>query len=198
MIHKEEGPEREFSTGAHKQAATGKGTPVLVPADAYMEVARHFEEGAAIHGARNWEKGIPLSELLNSLERHIADEKMGKTNERHDRAIVWNALVYLATKMRIQAGILPRVLDDMPRYVALPVSEVNTEEPPKTCGDCLGQQQKRPSCMVWPADSAADPKCFKPKVPTAKTCDDCLKVGSCTYWNEDGLACPDFMPKVPA
>ncbi len=155
MIQKEEGPEREFSTGAHKQAAAGKGTPVLVPADAYMEVAKHFEEGATLHGARNWEKGIPLSELINSLERHIAAEKMGKTDERHDRAMAWNALVYLATKARIQAGILPQELDDMPEYE--PVVQVLK---PLTCGECVTFQE----CgNVVYNDSACS--CFVPKVP---------------------------------
>ena len=115
-IKTETGEKRQFSTGAKKQAAAGKGTPVLVPGDAILEVAKHFEEGAAVHGDRNWEKGIPLSELLNSLERHLQQEKMGLTDESHDRAILWNAIVYVATKLRIANGILPAELDDMPRY----------------------------------------------------------------------------------
>ena len=69
-----------------------------------------------MHEPRNWEKGIPLSEIINSLERHIAQEKMGLTDERHDRAIAWEAIVYLTTKLRIQRGLLPIELDDMPRY----------------------------------------------------------------------------------
>ena len=116
MIKQELSDKREFSTGAKKQAAKGKGTPVLFPGDAYLEICKHFEEGAETHEARNWEKGIPLGELINSLERHIAEEKMGMTDESHDRAIAWNAVVYLATKLRIKAGILPAKLDDMPKY----------------------------------------------------------------------------------
>ena len=115
-IKVEEGPKREFSTGAKKQASTGKGTPVLVPGDAVIEVSKHFENGAVVHGDRNWEKGIPLSELLNSLERHLQQEKMGVTDEPHARALAWNALVYLATKLRIENGLLPAELDDMPSY----------------------------------------------------------------------------------
>lgn len=111
-----DGPKREFSTGAEKQDASGKGTPVLVPGDAILAVAKHFENGASIYGARNWEKGIPLSEILNSLERHLQQEKMGLTEEPHARALAWNAIVYLATKLRIEAGILPAELDDMPKY----------------------------------------------------------------------------------
>ncbi len=112
-IKTESGEKRKFSTGAKKQVAKGKGTPVLFPPDAYLEVCKHFEEGAEHYSARNWEKGIPLSELINSLERHIAQEKMGLTDESHDRAIAWCAICYLATKLRIAAGILPKELDDL-------------------------------------------------------------------------------------
>ena len=122
----ESGEKREFSTGANKQAASGKGTPVLVPGDAILEVAKHFEGGVPIYGARNWEKGLPLSEILNSLERHLQQEKMGLTDEPHARALVWNALVYLATKLRIEKELLPADLDDMPKYTPLEEKPVDT------------------------------------------------------------------------
>jgi hypothetical protein len=115
-IKKESDENRKFNTGAEKQHSEGKGTPVLFPGDAYIEVCKHFEDGAKHYDARNWEQGIPLSELINSLERHIADEKMADTSERHDRAMAWNAIAYLATKIRIQRGLLPKELDDMPKY----------------------------------------------------------------------------------
>lgn len=113
----EKGKRREFSTGAKSQAAAGKGTPVLVPGDAIIDIAKHFENGAAIYGPRNWEKGIPLSEQLNSLERHLQQEKMGMTDEPHARALAWRAICYLATKLRIEKGLLPAELDDMPMYL---------------------------------------------------------------------------------
>ncbi len=124
----ESGEKRKFSTGANKQAASGKGTPVLVPGDAILEVAKHFEGGVPIYGARNWEKGIPLSEILNSLERHLQQEKMGLTDEPHARALVWNALVYLATKLRIEKELLPAELDDMPKYPKVSNSKLNDIE----------------------------------------------------------------------
>ncbi len=112
----EAGKRREFPTGAERQSSEGKGTPVLVPGDAIIDIAKHFEKGADVYGARNWEKGIPLSELLNSLERHLQQLKMGLTDEPHARALAWNAVVYLATKLRIENGLLPAELDDMPTY----------------------------------------------------------------------------------
>lgn len=113
MIKKETGKERKFNSGAKRQHAEGKGTPVLFPGDAYLDVCKHFEDGAIHYGGRNWEKGLPLSTYIDSLERHIAQEKMGLTDESHDRALAWNAICYLATKLRIAAGILPKELDDL-------------------------------------------------------------------------------------
>ncbi len=131
-IKKEPGEKRTFSTGAKKQAAAGKGTPVLVPGDAIIDVAIHFEKGADVHGARNWEKGIPLSELLNSLERHLQQLKLGMIDEPHGRAMVWNAIVYLATKLRIERGQLPANLDDMTECRLKELQE------PYMCPNCSG------------------------------------------------------------
>ncbi len=127
-IKVESGEKREFSTGAKSQASSGKGTPVLVPGDAVLDIAKLFEKGAVLYNARNWEKGIPLSEILNSLERHLQQEKMGQTDENHARAIAWRAMIYLATKLRIEKGMLPAELDDMPKYT--PPEEKSVEEKP--------------------------------------------------------------------
>ena len=112
-IRKETEPERVFDSGAKRQAAAGKGMPSLFPGDAYLDICKHFEDGAAHYAPRNWEKGLPLSTYIDSLERHIAEEKMRLTDESHDRAMAWNAICYLATKLRIKAGLLPKELDDL-------------------------------------------------------------------------------------
>lgn len=113
-IKREDGPERTFSTGAHRQNAEGKGLPSLFPPDAYIDVCKHFEEGAKLHGDRNWEKGMTLSSYIDSVERHITAIKMGLTDEPHGRAMAWNAICYLATRLRIDAGILPEELANIP------------------------------------------------------------------------------------
>jgi len=162
MIKKESGAERKFETGARKQNAKGKGTPVLFPGDAYLEISKHFEDGADHYEPRNWEKGIPLSKLIDSLERHIAQEKMGLTDESHDRALAWNAVVYLATKLRIKAGILPKELDDLEGAYAKSVEtkpeyrdgverlclscvyfRIKYDDPP--CNTCFGLNEDHPN-----------------------------------------------------
>ena len=113
-VKEEGGKDRVFKTGAKRQAAAGKGMPVLLPGDALLEIAKHLEAAAVHYGPRNWEKGIPLSEIMNSLLRHIYAELMGDTSENHARAIGCNTLFYIATKQRIETGLLPKSLDDLP------------------------------------------------------------------------------------
>ena len=59
-------------------------------ADMCLELAIHFEEGCKKYGERNWEKGIPVERYIDSAVRHYLKYLRGDTDERHDRALVWN------------------------------------------------------------------------------------------------------------
>lgn len=58
----------------------------------FLEVAIHFEEGAAKYGVHNWKKGIPVWCYIDSATRHYLKWRKGETDERHDRAFVWNIM----------------------------------------------------------------------------------------------------------
>lgn len=62
-----------------------------------LEVSKHFEEGCKKYGERNWEKGIPLHCYMDSAIRHYFKFLRGDTDERHDRAFVWNILCAMWT-----------------------------------------------------------------------------------------------------
>ena len=55
-----------------------------------LELAIHFEEGAEKYGENNWQKGLPVSCYIDSAMRHWLKWRRGDTDERHDRAFVWN------------------------------------------------------------------------------------------------------------
>lgn len=57
-----------------------------------LEVAIHFEEGAAKYGENNWQKGLPASCYVDSAVRHYLKYLRGDTDERHDRAFAWNLI----------------------------------------------------------------------------------------------------------
>ena len=66
-------------------------------AEYMLEVAVHFEEGAKKYGEHNWEKGLPLNSYIDSATRHLMKHISGMTDERHDRAFIWNILAYAYT-----------------------------------------------------------------------------------------------------
>lgn len=65
---------------------------------ALLEVSKHYEDGCAKYGERNWEKGIPLHSYIDSAVRHYLKHCKGDDDERHDRAFLWNLLGALWTQ----------------------------------------------------------------------------------------------------
>ena len=79
------------------QIITGLSLP-----DMMLEVAVHYEEGAKKYGEHNWEKGLPLWCFIDSATRHFLKYLGGRTDERHDRAFVWNMLGFMYTIAKLQ------------------------------------------------------------------------------------------------
>lgn len=63
----------------------------------FLEVAKHFEEGAKKYGENNWQKGIPTHCYIDSAVRHYLKWLRGDDDEPHDRAFCWNILCCLWT-----------------------------------------------------------------------------------------------------
>lgn len=62
------------------------------PHTMFLEVAKHFEEGAKKYGENNWQKGIPVNCYIDSAIRHYLKWLRGDKDEPHDRAFVWNLM----------------------------------------------------------------------------------------------------------
>ena len=71
--------------------------------ECFLEVSVHYKDGAKKYGAYNWQKGIPVSSYISSGVRHLLKEMDMRTDERHDRAFVWNMLGAIWT-MQHKAG----------------------------------------------------------------------------------------------
>jgi len=104
-----------FTTGSQRDSRQGKGLYVLLPARAMAKLAKHFEEGAARYGDRNWERGQPLSRYMDSALRHAFRHLKGDRDEEHAVAAAWNLLCMVDTEERIKEGKLPAELDDLPK-----------------------------------------------------------------------------------
>ena len=119
---------QDYDTGATRDAVKGKGRFDLIPDLALTRLVGVYERGGLNHGDRNWEKGLPLSRLIDSAIRHITQYKMSKympelNEEDHLAHSVWNILAAMHVDEMISRGNLPEKLDDLPRYESYKVDE---------------------------------------------------------------------------
>ena len=114
------GTREEMATGSRRDTRQGKGRFDLLPARALARLARHFEAGALKYGDRNWEKGQPLSRMMDSALRHSFKCLKGEQDEDHLIAAAWNLLCCADTQERIAEGLLPAELNDLPKPAAPP------------------------------------------------------------------------------
>ena len=59
-------------------------------------------------------KGMPLGRLFDSMMRHLLAAAEGDDSEDHLGAILWNASAWIWTEDRINKGLLPKALDNLP------------------------------------------------------------------------------------
>lgn len=71
-------------------------TPQKLP-QMFLDVAKHFEDGAKKYGENNWQKGIPVHCYIDSAVRHYLKFRRGDDDEPHDRAFVWNIMCCIWT-----------------------------------------------------------------------------------------------------
>jgi len=110
---KDSGVRQDFQTGSKRDTRNGKGRFDLIPTYPLRRLAKHYENGSAKYGDRNWEKGQPLSRYLDSCMRHLVAVLEGLTDEDHASAVSWNMFAYVATCQWIEEGRLPAELDDL-------------------------------------------------------------------------------------
>lgn len=110
------GHRKTFATGSQRDAPDGKGRYDLVSPLALRRLALVLERGAAKYAARNWEKGQPMSQYLNSATRHIMQYIAGQRDEDHLGQAMWNLHSAVHTEEAIARGILPAELADLPDY----------------------------------------------------------------------------------
>lgn len=87
---------RTFDSGAVRDNADGKGRMDLLPWNAIRELSKHCERGANHYGENNARKGIPMSSLMDSAARRLAQYISGDKEEPyHLVAACWNVMFAL-------------------------------------------------------------------------------------------------------
>jgi hypothetical protein len=97
VIEEAEGPPvsgttAKFGTGAVRSDTVEAFRYDLVSPIGLREVARTCAEGAAKYGDWNWEKGMPVHDLLNHAIAHLYQFLSGDRNEPHLGHAAWNVL----------------------------------------------------------------------------------------------------------
>jgi hypothetical protein len=107
---KDSGDRQQFSSGAVRDLQTGKGRFDLISPIFLFRLAKHTESGAVKYTPRNWEKGIPMSRMIDSAIRHLLKYLMGWRDEDHLVAAAWNIMCMVHFEETRPD------LDDLPRY----------------------------------------------------------------------------------
>lgn len=113
------GSRKTYNTGAQKEddsKCEGKGAYHLLPQHPIRRVSEIYRKGAIKYAARNWEKGIPISRVLDSAQRHLAQFVEGMEDEDHLHQAIWNLFAISHYLEMIRRGILPAELNDLPSY----------------------------------------------------------------------------------
>lgn len=108
------GERTTYTTGAVRDRRRGKGRFDLIPPLCERRLALVYEGGAVKYGDSNWQRGIPLSEYIDSAKRHIADFVQGNNPaEDHLMHAVFNLYGAAWTLDAIRRGVLPQSLDNL-------------------------------------------------------------------------------------
>lgn len=122
----------QFQTGSVRDSRDGKGRFDLIPTGPLRRLARIYEEGGKRYGDGNWKKGQSLMRYMDSALRHINCAIAGEPTEDHLAQCSWNCFAFMWTLNEIEAGRLPKELDDRPapepQYV-VGLSGTPTKEP---------------------------------------------------------------------
>lgn len=104
---------KEFISGAVRDSLD-KLRYDLIPHEHTTEMAKVLSMGASKYGPRNWEKGIPFSELYASAARHIAsflagEERDSESGLLHTSHVCWNFMAIEVMQLRGKS----KELDDL-------------------------------------------------------------------------------------
>lgn len=86
----------------------------------WLELSKHYEEGAKKYAEDNWKKGIPYHCYIDSAVRHYLKWRRGDTDEHHNRAFVWNivGLAWTDKHMPEMDDLNPRITYTLEEVIA--------------------------------------------------------------------------------
>jgi len=119
--------ETRSSTGASREALSLPYTK-LVPLEAIAAGAAAFEYGEMKYSARNWERGLPWQQMIDSLKRHIEDFERGHDyDDGKDGSDMHQVCMIMASAMMLSASVVRGVGEDN-RTIEVPHSALSAKD----------------------------------------------------------------------
>jgi hypothetical protein len=82
-------PTQEFDTGAIRGTDANDTRYDLVSEIGLRRLAETYAEGAKKYAPNNWRKGLPISDTLNHVLKHLNQWKGGDSSEDHLAHAAW-------------------------------------------------------------------------------------------------------------
>lgn len=112
-LKKSDKPDEQFAGGAVRDSQEDKPRPDLISPFFKERLGDWLRLGAIRYGEHNWTRGIPMSRVVASLERHLMKFQQGLLDEDHLSAMAANSMFLLDFDERIKRGLLSPEFDDM-------------------------------------------------------------------------------------
>jgi len=104
------GEQQQFGTGSVRDTQSSKIRYSLISPIFMRLLASWCTLGAQKYAPRNWERGQPLHQYVESMMRHIQAFLLCDWSESHLIAAAWNIMAYLHTEHQCLNGKLPEQL----------------------------------------------------------------------------------------
>jgi hypothetical protein len=103
---------KQTDTGAVRE---GIGIPYFrqLPLEALAAAAASFEYGAQKYSNRNWEKGLPWQQMIDSLRRHLDDFERGHNlDDGPNGSGLHQVCMIMASAMMLSASVIRGIGED--------------------------------------------------------------------------------------
>jgi len=85
----------KYKTGATRSTGVVGFAYHLISTWGLRRLAKRYALGAGVHGARNWEEGIPVSDTIDHMIGHLMLYLEGDRSDDHMAAIAWGAFAVM-------------------------------------------------------------------------------------------------------